>query len=90
MTSQDGYKVNGSMRPVSAGMVFNGLQSVADPDLQIRKGRVPGHPDPDIRGDPGSPKNYFLALRASVWSKNMEGPGPLGPSPGSAAGNNRT
>ena len=46
------------------------------------------HPDPQIRG-PGLQKNFFPALRASVWSKNKRGggggvPGPLGPSPGSA------
>ena len=32
--------------------------SVADPDLQIRRGG--GHPDPEIRrGDPGYKKNFF-------------------------------
>ena len=40
-------------------------------------------PDPDleIRGDPviRSPKNFSLALRASVWSKNKEGPDPQAP-----------
>ena len=44
--------------------------TVADPDLQIR-------------GGPGLQKNFFFALRASVWSKNKGGgggggsPGPL-------------
>ena len=28
-----------------------------------------GHPDPEIRGQPGR-KKFFPALRASVWSKN--------------------
>ena len=58
-------------------LVFNGLQSVADPDLQIRG--VPRHPDPDISGGGGSPKNYFPALRASVWSKNKGRRAPWAP-----------
>ena len=45
-----------------------------------------GHPDPEIRGEGGwSPKKYFSALQASVWSKNKEGgwgePGSPGTSP---------
>ena len=59
--------------------------AVADPDLQIR-GEGHGHPDPrpcDKRGDSVSNK-MFSALWAPVWSKNKEGLGPLGPSPGSA------
>ena len=55
-----------------------------DPDLQIRGG--PGHPDPEIRGGGWSPKKYFLALWASVWSKNKRGGCPPGPSPRSATG----
>ena len=43
---------------------------VADLDLQIR-------------GGGGGLKNFFSALRASVWSKNG-GAGPPGPSSGSA------
>ena len=39
---------------------------MADPELQIRGG---GHPDPEISGG-WSPKNFFAALRASVWSTN--------------------
>ena len=55
------------------------LRAVADPHLQIRGG--PGHPDPDIRwvgagvGVSGLKKKTFLALRASVWSKNKRGGG---------------
>ena len=47
--------------------------SLADPDLQIGKAS-------------GLKKIFsFLALRASIWSKNKgAGPGPPGPSPGSA------
>ena len=54
---------------------------MGDPDLQIR-GRGA---DPDIKGGAVS-KKIFSALWASVWSKNKggQGPGPLGPSPGSA------
>ena len=46
-------------------------------DLEIR--RAPSHPDPLMVGGAVS-KKIFFALRASVWSKNKEGPGP-GPSP---------
>ena len=35
-----------------------------------------GHPDPEIRGGPGLQKKIFLALRASVWSKNKKAPPP--------------
>ena len=41
------------------------------------------HPDPEIRGE-GVCKKIFLALRASVWSKNKGGPAPPGTSPRSA------
>ena len=53
---------------------------MADPDLQIRG--VPGHPDPDIRGEGTRRKKKKIgsALRASLWSK-IRAPGP---SPGSA------
>ena len=40
---------------------------MADPELQIRGGG--GHPDPEISGG-WSPKKFFAALRASVWSTN--------------------
>ena len=46
--------------------------SVADPDLQIRWGR----------GGGGLKKNFFSALRASVWwskSKGKAGPPALSP-----------
>ena len=52
--------------------------TVADPDLQIRGGGggKGGHPDPEIRGEGGwSPKKFFSALQASVWSKNKGGGG---------------
>ena len=55
-------------------------RALANPDLQIRGG---GHPDPEIKGGGGgdrSPKKFFSALRASVWSKHKGG----GPCPGSA------
>ena len=41
-----------------------------------------GHPDPKVKegggggGGAQSPKKNFLALWASVWSKNKGGPGP--------------
>ena len=41
---------------------------MADPELQI-KGGGGGHPDTEISGG-WSPKNFFAALRASVWSTN--------------------
>ena len=34
-----------------------------------------GHPDPGIRGVGPASKIFFLALRASFWSKNKECPG---------------
>ena len=43
------------------------------------KGGGGGHPDPEISGGGGggrSPKNFFSALPASLWSKNKGGPGP--------------
>ena len=45
---------------------------MADPDLQIRGKGGGGHPDPEIRGG-GAVfiKKCFLALRVSVWSKNL-------------------
>ena len=52
---------------------------MADPDpLQIRGGGGDGHPDPDIRGEGRSAKDFFSALRASFWSKNKGG-SPLDP-----------
>ena len=33
-----------------------------------------------------SQKEFFSALRASVWSKNKGGPSPQGPTPGSVTG----
>ena len=55
---------------------------VPDPDLEIRGGRGPGHPDPYVRGEGGGglvpPKN-FLVLRASVWFKNRGGVAPRAP-----------
>ena len=54
---------------------INGLQTVADPDLQIRWG--PGLPDSEIKRGGGGWVGLF-------WSKNKPG---AGPSPGS--GTNR-
>ena len=52
-------------------------RGVADLDLQIREGG--GHPDTEIRGGGATGlKNFFSALRASVWSK-YNGGGPPGP-----------
>ena len=52
-----------------------------DPDLE-NLGVGAGRPDPEIRRGTQSPKTYFSALWASVWSKNKGMPGPPGP-PGS-------
>ena len=49
--------------------------TMADPDLQIR-GRGPVIRPWDKGGQ--SPKIFFSALRASVWSKNKGGPEPPG------------
>ena len=53
-------------------------KDMADPDLQIRGGG----------GGGDGLQKIFLALWASVWSKNMGagGAGPPGPSPGSITG----
>ena len=66
---------------------------MADPDLQIRGegkgegggegGGGHGHPDPEIRG---VSKTSFLALWASVWSKNKVGGGGGAGSPGPSHG----
>ena len=45
-----------------------------DPDLEIRGGT--GHPVPGIRGG-RSPKQFFSALKASVWSKIRGAGAPL-------------
>ena len=49
------------------------IMEVADPDLQIRGS------DPAMREGWGtrSPKKFFSAPQASVWSKNKGGPLPL-------------
>ena len=49
---------------------------MVDPDLQIRGlGGVGwgGHPHPEIRQAGLKKKKFFLALQASVWSKNKRG-----------------
>ena len=49
---------------------------MADPDLQITWIRGgPGHLNPAIRVGVGGEVSirFFLALQASVWSKNKEG-----------------
>ena len=46
---------------------------MADSDLQIREGG--GHPDPKMKGL-RSPKNFFSAIRVSVWFKNNGGLSP--------------
>ena len=53
-------------------------RTLADPDLQIRGGGGPDHRDPEIRGG-GVSKKIFLALQASVWSKNKGDRPPLAP-----------
>ena len=56
-----------------------------EPDLPIREG--PGHPDTEISGEGGRgqvSKKNFAALQASNGLKIKGGPGPPGPSPGSA------
>ena len=47
--------------------------AVADSGLQVIGGGG-GHPEPEIRRGPGLQKK-FLALQASVWSKNKGGKG---------------
>ena len=43
-----------------------------------RGGGGAGHLDPEIRGS-ASPKKFFPAFWASVWSKNKRGAGPRAP-----------
>ena len=60
----------------------NGCIAVADTDLQITGEGC--HPDPEMGGGGAGLKNFFSALRASVWSKNKREaglPGPLPPDP---------
>ena len=53
-------------------------RTVADPDLQIRRGG--GHPVPEIRGGGGAGlKKFFSALQASAGGGG--GSGPSGPLP---------
>ena len=40
-----------------------------------------GHPDPEIRGAGAVSKNFFSALRASVWPKKRGGGGEGGRTP---------
>ena len=54
---------------------------MADPDLQIRE--RPGHPDPEIGGDPVS-KFFFRPFRPQFGLKIRGGGGAPGSSPGSA------
>ena len=68
-------------------LAHEGNKSVPDLDLEIK-----GAPVIQTlgKGAARSPKEFFSALRASVWSKNKEGgeggAGSLGPYPGSATG----
>ena len=50
-----------------------------DPGLEINGGRSPRPLDKGEGGRAQSPKKFFSALRASVWSKNKRGPAPLDP-----------
>ena len=63
--------------PANKLRVPGGSIPVADPDLQIRGGGGGGgsHPDPEIRG---AVSHFGREIRG--------GPGPPGPSPGSATG----
>ena len=55
-----------------------------DPDLEIRGGGGWGfrssRPLDSGEGGAGLQKNFFSALRVSVWAKNNGWPGPLDPS----------
>ena len=54
---------------------------MVDPDLRIRRGGGEGPVIQILRwGRVRSPKKFFSALRATVWSKNRGG-GPPGPLP---------
>ena len=48
-------------------MLLRVYEAVADPDLQIRgAGGEADHPDPEITGAPGLPKNVFRPSRLSL------------------------
>ena len=51
-------------------------KTVPDPDLEIRGGGQSSRPLGKGGGGGGgrSPEKFFLALRASVWSKTKRGP----------------
>ena len=59
----------------SLDVFASSFTALADPDPQITEGGG-GHPYPEIRGEAGLKKRFFLALRASVWSKTKEGLSP--------------
>ena len=42
--------------------------------MGIDKGEL-GHPDPEMRGGQSPKKNFFSALRVSIWPTNKGGPG---------------
>ena len=49
-------------------------KTVPDPDLEIRGGGQSSRPLGKGGGGGRSPEKFFLALRASVWSKTKRGP----------------
>ena len=59
----------------SLDVFASSFTAVGDPDPQITEGGG-GHAYPEIRGEAGLKKKFFLALRASVWSKTKEGLSP--------------
>ena len=50
---------------------------MADPDLQIREGS--GHPDPEIREEPGLNKKFFRPFGPKFGLKVRGGGAPLDP-----------
>ena len=55
---------------------------MADRDLQLRGGGGEGHPDPEIRGEPGLQKNFFRPFRPQFGLK-IRGVGGKGAGPSS-------
>ena len=76
------YLLSFSHDVVGPFLEFASIKPVADPALGIRGGG-------GGVGCSRSPKRFFSALGASVWSKNKGSLPPPGPSPGSATENTR-
>ena len=68
------YKDYKTSKALEARVSSRYYYTVADPDLRIRGGGTPCHPDPEIRGGGFLQKTFFGPSGAAlVWSKNKRG-----------------